>query len=269
MLKKTVLLVVFVFLFLCTAYYVPGTTNAQEFNFEKAYQDYIYNLEIYQDSFLDYEKAKDFYLKNPTLTLKEEARKKTLLMLKERDELLRVYLAAVRIKLIETKIPVPEKLDSELSWYKDHKDQYKDTDPLEDLFNKSKEAESRYKTDTSFATYESLFNVTLGEIVNLRQDHESVYKSIRETLDKSILAGTLTIDPFNRWVTDIDLVVQNLKQNDEKAKLAITKLYRGSYVNPQSSYNSAIDPLVSSTALLNNLNSFLSEFLASLNSQLK
>lgn len=255
------LLVVFVFL----APYV----KAQDFDFNKAYQDYVYTQTLYDQAYSDYEGAKDFYLKNQTLTLKEETRKKTLAMLRARDEVERVYLAALRMKLLEIKVAVPAKLDSEIEWYKNHKDGYKDSDPLEDLFKKSKEVEDRYKSDTSIVIYDSLFNITIGEIDNLRVDHENIYKSIRETLDKNVADGKLKIDPFNRWITDIDLVIQNLKDNDEKAKKGIVKLYEGSYISPLSVYNSSISPFVSSTTLLTQLNGFLTEFLTSLDNQLK
>jgi len=247
---------------------VAPKARAQDFDSEKAYQDYVYNLGIYRDTYSDYEKAKEFYLKNKTLTLKEEARKKTLAMLASRDELERVYLSAIRMRLLETKVPAPDKLDSEIEWYKTHRQSYKDSDPLEDLFGKSKESEARYKTDTSVVIYNSLFGITLGEVGNLRVEQENIHKSIREKLDKNIAEGKLKIDPFNRWLTDIDLVIQNLKDNDEKAKKGIAKLYEGSYISPLSVYNSAVKPFVSSTTLLTELNSFLTEFLTSLNNQL-
>ncbi|MEK7550570.1 MAG: hypothetical protein AAB535_02190 [Patescibacteria group bacterium] len=264
--KKTVL---FLTLFLISNFcFLVPKTHAQEFTFDKAYQDYVYTQTTYGRAYSDYERAKDFYLKNQTLTLKEDVRKKTYSMLRERDELERVYLAALRIKLIEIKVAVLPKLDSEIEWYKNHKESYKDPDPLENLFNKSKEVESRYKSDTYLVIYDTLFNITLGEMSNLRVSHEEVYKSIRENLDKNVSEGKLKIDPFNRWLTDIDLVIQNLKDNDEKAKKNISKIYEGSFVSPLSAYNSAVVPFVSSTTLLMQLNSFLGEFLTSLENQL-
>src|SRR6185369_830750 len=76
--------------------------SAQTFDAAKAYQDYQYSLDVYNQANTDFEDAKDFYLTNKTLTLKEDARKKLLVMLRSRDQLEIVYLTALRMKILET-----------------------------------------------------------------------------------------------------------------------------------------------------------------------
>lgn len=267
--KKTAFLIVFVFSFLCTMYYVLGTSRAQEFNFEKAYQDYIFTQTVYDQAYTAYKEAKNSYLKNPTLTLKEDARKKTHVMLVARDELIRVYLATIRIKLIETKVAVPGDLDSEIEWYKNHKDDYKDSDPLTELFIKSKQAQERHKSNTLKAAYGSLFNITLGEFIDIRTGHEEIYKTTKDKLDKNVSEGKLKVDPFDKWLTDINLVIQNLRDNEEKAKLEINKMYSQNYTSPITAYNSAVEPFISSISYLISLNNYLTEFSNSLSNQLK
>ena len=58
------------------SFFLVSSAQAQEFDFTKAYQDYIYNQTIYEQAYSAYDEAKNSYLKNQTLTLKEEARKK-------------------------------------------------------------------------------------------------------------------------------------------------------------------------------------------------
>lgn len=243
---------------------ISRQAGAQDFNFDRAYQDYVYNLGIYQSSYSDYEKARDFYLTNQTLTLKEEARQKTLSMLRARDQLQTVYLTALRIKIVEIKgLSGDEKggifgkIDSEVAWYKEHKGKYGDSDSLENLFDKSSEAEGKYKESTSRIVYEALFIISLGEEKSLRESHEEIYSTIR----------SMTPDPFNRWFSDIDSVIQKLKDNESVAKTQIQKVYSDTF-SIEGSYNTSIGTLASSLTLLSQLNNFLTELATSIKNQL-
>ena len=250
--------------------------HAQTFDFAKAYQDYQYTLSVYNQSFADYQDARDFYLKNPTLTLKEDARKKTLTMLRNRDELMKVYLTALRMKIVETqgldsddKNNIFGKIDAEVAWYQDHEKNYLDNDPLENLFGKSSESESRYKTNTSPISYEALFYVSLGTEQGLRTAQEDIYKNLRSIIDQDVAAGKYDINPFNRWFTDIESVIQELNQNEDKARKSIQKMYDQNYIQPTSTFNASIDPLNSSIDLLSQLNRFLVEVTTSIQNQTK
>ena len=269
--KKTALAIVIAFAIFTS--FGLKTSNSQEFTFEKSYQDYIFTQSRYSESFSTYQKARDAYLKNQTLTLKEEARKKTLEMLRNRDELLRVYLTALRVKIVEVggltqaeKEIVLAKLDSEVIYYKDHKEGYKDSDTLETLFSRSKESENRYKLDSGRKIYEALFNTSLGEVVDSRLKHQEAYTSIRGEIDTKVAEGKVRIDPFNRWFTDIEGVVGELKIQEDKAKTAILKLYADGSTNPASVFKTSIVPFEKSKDLLSTINRFLEELLTSFNS---
>lgn len=269
--KKTVLSLLIALLILGR---IPKPAVAQTFNFERAYQDYLYSLSVYTQAYSDYERARDFYLTNQTLTLKEEARIKTLTMLKDRDQLETVYLTALRIRILEImglttdeKNAIFGKIDSEVLWYKDHAGKYNDGDPLEDLFNKSSESESRYKTITTRIVYESLFTISIGEEKSLRLTHQEIYKTLRSIIEENVKAGKLDLNPFNRWFNDIDLVIANLTKNEDLAKTQIQKVYGESF-SIQGSYNTAVATLASSTSLLSQLNSFLTEVATSIKNQL-
>ncbi|HTK03940.1 MAG TPA: hypothetical protein VL401_04225 [Alphaproteobacteria bacterium] len=227
--------------------FLISTSFAQGFDSNKAYQDYQFSLETYTQSNSDFQKTRDFYLANKTLTLKEDTRKKLLAMLKARDQLESVYLTALRIKLLETHGQT-DKIDSEIEWYKNHLMNYKDDDVVENLFAKSSEVGERYKTNTSKVSYEALFLISLGEEIELRQSHEAIYTQLKALVKDK--------DFFNRWFTDIDLVIQTLKQNEELAKTQIDK-----------SYDDASETLNSSVASLNQLNKFLTEVNTSIKNQ--
>jgi hypothetical protein len=247
--------------------------HAQVFDFNKAYQDYQYSLSIYQNAYSAYQDSKDFYLKNPTLTLKEDARQKTLAMLKDRDQLSAVYLTMLRMKIVETqglseddKNAIFGKIDPEVKWYQDHDKSYRDGDPLEDLFTKSDESESHYKTTTLPILYESLFDISLGTQVGMQNNMTVIYSSLKEIVGTRVTSGNLDMNPFNRWFTDIDTLITTLNQNRDAAKTQIVKIY-GQYYSIVGAYNTSTDILASSQKSLTQLNGFLNEVLISLKNQ--
>lgn len=206
--------------------------KAQEFSAAKAYEDYQFELTTFQNSYDEYQKAVGFYKKNPTLQLQEEARQKTLTMLRQRDQLLSTYLTALRMQVLETtgfkddeKAAIYGKIDPEVAWYKTHKDSYTNGDELATLFGRSDEVKSRYQTLTKFIVYESLFDISLSQELGLRLDHQAVYSDLKNYINDQVANGTLTIDPFNRWLSAIDGVLQTLTQNETLARKKIQLLY--------------------------------------------
>ena len=258
--RKSALLVASI-VFLFTATFI----QAQEFNFNKAYQDYQFSLTAYDQAFSGYRASRDSYLKNPTLNLKEDARKNTLAMLKSRDQLYIVYLTVLRMKIVELKGLTGDekgamytKIDSEVDRYKSHIESYGDGDSLDDLFNKSNESESRYKSHTSRIIYEALFTISLGEEVGLRQDHEAIYTELKSSITNP--------DPFSRWFNDIENIIKVLKLNEEEGKTQIQKIYSQSY-STSSSYATAIEALTASLKPLSQFNEFLIEVTTAINNQ--
>jgi hypothetical protein len=268
--KKTALtIIVFstLYLVLCTS------ARAQVFDFNKAYQDYQYSLGVYRNAYSSYQDSKDFYLKNPTLTLKEDARQKTLAMLKDRDQLGAVYLTMLRMKIVETKGLSEDdkniifgKIDPEVKWYQDHDKSYNSGDPLEVLFTKSGESESHYKATTLPIIYESLFDISLGAQAGMQNDMTVIYTSLKDIVSTRVTGGNLDMNPFNRWFTDIDTLIATLNQNSGVAKTQIAKIY-GQYYSIVGAYNTSTDTLASSQSSLTQLNDFLTEVLTSLKNQ--
>lgn len=262
-----------VFIPIIVMFFVAATANAQDFDFNRAYQDYLYAQNVYNQDHASYQDARDFYLTNQTLTLKEDARKKTLQMLKDRDKLESVYLTALRMKIVETKGLSSDqkggifgKIDPEVKWYQDHVSSYQDGDQTDTLFSKSAESEDRYKSSTLPIIYESLFNISLGTEIGMRQDQEEIYASLKNIIDAGVGAGKLDINPFNRWFSDIDTVISTLKENESTSNEQIQKIY-GQYFSLQGSYNTAVNTLSSSLTSLKQLNSFLTEVLTSIKNQ--
>lgn len=272
--KKLALIIsIFVFSYLFIGRLGYFSVRAQSLTSDRAYSDYQYNLTLYTQAFSDYQDAVNAYKDNQTLALKENARQKTLSTLKIRDQLLIVYLTALRAKISESnglssddKNNIFGKIDSEVSWYKDHQNSYGADDDLPTLFNKNGDAQNRYKNNSSPVIYESLFDISLGTEADLRQKHEEIYSSLKDYINQGVQSGKLSMDPFNHWILDIDSVDQTLKDNESAARSKIAQLYTQYYAS-NSSYNSAIQILTSSIKSLTQFNQFLGELTTSLKNQ--
>ncbi len=247
--------------------------SAQSLTYERAYQDYQYNRTIYDQSFTEFQDAKNAYTANQTLRLKEEAKLKALNMLRNRDQLTVVYLTALRANLSEQpglEGPVRDniytKIDQEVAWYSNHKTNYKDDDSIESLFAKSDEVKARYNSKTILIIDESLFDITLGQEKTLRQRHEQLYATLRGLIDQGVAAGKLTLNPFNHWLTDIDTTIATLKANEEKGLTQIQVIYSQSY-SPESDFDTALQTLSQSVKPLSQFNQFLTEISAYIQNQ--
>ncbi len=244
-----------------------SAVRAQALTFEKAYQDYQYNLTVYENSFSDYRNAKNAYSDNKTLALKEAARQKTLSMLRNRDKLMVVYLTAIRARIKEVtglsdedKNNIFGKIDPEVNFYTNHQSGYADGDSLETLFSKSTESENQYKDKTFPVAQESLFDVSLGQVSGLRQDHEQIFSTLKSIIDTGVASGKLKIDPFNRWLTDIEAADQKLRQNESDAKTQIAQIYDDSY-STSGGFDAAVEIITGSISSLSQFNEFLTEVL--------
>jgi hypothetical protein len=268
---KKLALGLFAYLLICLFAY--SGVHAQDFSAQKAYQDYQYQTSNYLNIKAEYEDAKTFYKKNPTLQLREEARKKALALLKARDQLLVVYLTALRTQIAETtgfttdeKLAIFGNIDPEVLWYQSHISNYQDGDELNTLFSKSDESKARYQTYTKFVIYNSLFDITLSQEIGLRVDHQAVYTDLTNFINDQVSLGKLTIDPFNRWLNDTNSVLQILSKNESTAKSKIPSFYTKN-ININTTVNTGTAILGSSVSPLNQLNNYLTEMLTYIKSQ--
>lgn len=259
--------IVFVLFIFLTATNIHHKLHAQDFTAAKAYQDYLYQLSNYQRADAEYQEARDFYRKNPTLQLRENARKKTLSALKNRDQLMVVYLTALRLKMVETtgftaeeKAGLYERLDPEITWYQSHINSYQEGDDLSTLFNKSEESKVRYQNSSRPVIYNAMFDITLSQQIGSRNSHQIVYTNLKNIINDRVAQGSLKIDPFNRWLSDTDSVLATLNQNEKLAKNKIPQFYTQNF-NLNQTYNAGLVYMFDSERPLVLLNNYLFEIL--------
>jgi len=220
---------------------------------------------LYQQAYSDYTDAKNAYLANQTLSLKEDARKKTFTMLVARDQLMVVYLTAIRAKIAELtglssddKNNIFGKIDAEVNFYTNHQTAYHSEDDLPQLFATSSQSQSQYTKTTSLIVNESLFDISLGQVSGIRQSQEQIYSTLKDIINKGVADGKLKLDPFNHWLTDIDATDALLKQNESTSRTQIAVMYTQTY-SFQGGYTASVNTLSSSVKSLSQLNEFLTE----------
>lgn len=154
---------------------------AQESDFNRAYQDYLYTYNQYRESHNQYITAVNQYLTYKTLTAKNKALIATREMLKARSEVLGTYLAALKLNLKETTELIGYqanvlylKLDNEVGWLSGHHNSLSSPATIEDLLKVSEEFEKRYPQT------EVIIHRTIGEIINHKEN--DLYKRTRQLI---------------------------------------------------------------------------------------
>lgn len=118
---------------------------------QSAYQDYLYQFDVYRQMYSEFSVAKNEYLKFKTLTAQATALEKTKFMLSQRDQLLRAYLFLLNEKLNEDagmggyeKQLYQTLINNEVKFLDQHSKLVESIGSLEDATNISKQLESHY-----------------------------------------------------------------------------------------------------------------------------
>jgi hypothetical protein len=214
------------------------------FDYAKAYQDYEYNLSAYNTAYDSYKLAREQYLQFNTITSKDAAKAATLTMLQTRDETVRTYLTALRMKLKETDgIPVTgrdslyTRIYPEVKWYADHKARLDSAGSLEDLVTDSDEAKDHF-TFTNVIIYDSLIQILAGKTTNLRSvlttnvgDIQAIIDTIRQNQDKDVsLMERALPDIENKLARSADKDAEALSSNSPKTYIQSQSLIQDSYL---------------------------------------
>lgn len=250
----------------------PLVVNAQDanFNFDRAYSDYIFVRDDYGKKHEEYEFAKAAYLNSKTLPLQEEAQKKTASMLAARDNTLKAYLVALRMKVVETEgIPTEEKvthldsLDKEVTWYAESQTVYNETDSLEDLINKSAGSESRWDTSTEIVVYKVLYAIARGNVIYYHNTQNDLLFNIKDKVSIIEQNGDKNVDTVKRWFTDAETSLRSANESLPVAEEEILDLKVGRSSNG-STYLSSVKILKAAKNQLNQANDFMKQIIQEL-----
>jgi len=206
------------------------------FDFSKALSDYEYTYNQYRQSHLQYETAKRAYLKFETLNSKNEAQEKTALMLRLRDETIRTYLTALRLKLAEvTKIDDYNlnlfylRLDEEVTWYLEHAGSFKSAGTLEDLLVLAEASEKRYDTQSLDVTYRTLHGIINYKVTQNTDQVEEQTKAIRTKLNQIKQAEDKDVTLAERWLLEAENRLAWSKEKRAQSQIEIDKIGQRRY----------------------------------------
>lgn len=244
----------------------PKNTYAQEFTFDKARQDFVFSEDNYRQALSDYNLKKSSYDKNPTLSLKEEFRSAASKLITSRNEIVRNYLTMVRMNVVEakgledtTKAAIYSKIDPEVEWYKNRTSRYEQSDTLEDILAKSKEEDSKYRTETEPVIHFSLANISLGEAKLIRANHVELYKKLESESNSLVTLGRADASLFERWYTDIDSEIVSIEEIEKDVNTEIQKILDNNDYQRSAAYKKSLEELTPIKTNLTRLNNYLLE----------
>lgn len=239
---------------------------AQELSSDTTRKDYIFSEDNYKNSLSLFNLKKGSYNKNPTLSIKEEARIALLDLLIKRVNFKKSYLTFIRSKVVESKglnndqkSTVYSKIDPEVLYYENRTKEYVPNTPLEDLINKSKEEDTKYETGTLPVIYFALGNLSLGDVVSLRNENTVIYKTLRAEAENLVKLGRVDQYLFDRWFKDIDLELNKIIDIENRAKKQNELVFDKDTYKVDKAYEDAVETISPVKSNLLQLNQFIKE----------
>lgn len=245
--------------------------RAQEFNFNRAYSDYLFNYNQYRQSYGEYVSARESYLTYQTLTSKNLALEKTSKMLKDEDEVILTYLTALRMKLAETPgISNDEqnilylKLDSEVGWYGKHQTSLSSAATLEDLVDSAKKMADEYQ-NTEVLIYQTLGAILSAKENNFRSQLSNKIQQLKEKVGEIRQKGDKETTRAERWLLEAENRLTRSQEKQFAAQQILAKI-KSSDTNKSQNYNKAQFAIEESHQYLKEANSYLKEVLREIKS---
>jgi len=206
---KKLLFFIFGLLFV---FFNPTKISAQNFNYQKAYSDYVFALDTYKREHSDYLLARGQYLQANTLASQTKAKDETEQMLVFRDEVISTYLLALRMKLLESegvkqsdKDSLFTRLDSEIEWFRNHKNIVNSAGTLDDLVIASDEAFLHFSDVSTPLFYEVLSTIPIGDIDLLRRKGTDLSSLLKTKIQEiEIEDSNASVKTMNQWLTETE-----------------------------------------------------------------
>lgn len=188
----------FLFLFISSYLHIFISSPVRA-DFDRSYQDYLYQTNQYRQSLTSFLTAKNRYLTYKTLVTQNEALDATKSFLTARDQLLLVYLQMLLQKNPED---VYQKLlNQELTFYQNHKESISALASLNDTVTSSSKIKDHYPQTEVLARQISLSLIT-AKLQNLL-DRQKTLISDFEQLTKTLRGQDSDTSVLERWFLSI------------------------------------------------------------------
>jgi len=198
---------------------------------QQAYQDYLYQFDRYRQTYSDFQRARNTYLKYHSLTTQTQAVTATQTMMTQRNLLLRGYLLFLNEKLNEdqglnetAKQQYQGNLQKELAFLETQNQQIAGLTSIDEATSTSKLLETHY-VPLQITIRQTIIGITLGKLSALARTFDQNLQTAQMLVSEN--SGVLApekVSIINRWLTQI----QNTRglyqqQIDEIAAFATTK----------------------------------------------
>lgn len=202
---------------------------AQNFDFNKALSDYLYNYNIYRNDYLKFTSARSEYLNYKTLTSENKAFDATKSMLENRSVTMRTYLTALRMKLYEETAILNYnqnfyyiKLDDEVAFLDKNKNDYASAGNIDDLLTTSKILEERFPAQAKL-TFQTLGQIDSGIETGVKNRTNEII-SLLETKIGQIKATGEDTTVEERWILQAKEKIKRAEEKDREAYTLLTKI---------------------------------------------
>jgi hypothetical protein len=207
-----------------------GVFNTSSFDYSKAYQDYIYNLNLYRQAYQKFVLAKNEHLSYKTLTSETNALETTKEMLEARSQAIIVYLTALKMRLSETTgvlnyqsnlrfVELMKNIDT----FETQKNLFPAAATLKDLLKVSSQFENQY-SKTEVLTYNTLFTVVSGKENNLRDQIQFQITKLEQKLAQMSKEGLKDTLRAERWLLEAKNKITLSQQKQDEANKNLSKL---------------------------------------------
>lgn len=211
----SILLAVFVLTWLL----IPLKTLAQENKspYQVAYAEYLGQMSVYQIAHQDYVLRRSQYQSFKTLQAQQDAQAATVKMLQERDLVVLTYLKALRERVTENpgidpilKADLFARIDTEITWFTDHKANIPTAGTLEDLVKDSKEASEEF-TAAQVVFYKSIASSSAGKFLDVSTRFDDRFSELKVKLNEikseerdDYAFSSEKLQRLDRWVFDAE-----------------------------------------------------------------
>ncbi|OGG11406.1 hypothetical protein A2Z00_00555 [Candidatus Gottesmanbacteria bacterium RBG_13_45_10] len=176
----------------------------------QAYQDYLYQFDVYRQKYSDFQVAKNSYDKFKTLESQTTALEKTKIMLAQRDQVLRAYLLLLNEELGEnqglnptTKQTYQTLLNNEVKFLDSHSQLIPAVGSINDAQTVSTQLESHYIIlQTSMR--QIIIGLSLGNLAILSAKYDTLLQNAKAIiLTQGSIFPQDKLNTINRWVLQI------------------------------------------------------------------
>ena len=209
-------------------------------SWQQAYQDYLFQFDVYRQKYSEFTVAKNEFQKFGTLTSQSTALQKTIAMLAQRDLLVRAYLLLLNEKLAEGRgLLVTDRqtyqtlLTNEIGFLENHSRLVETIGSLEDAVETSQDLESHY-TILQASIRQTIGGISLGNLAVYARQFDTALADARSLVDSS--RGTFTPQKqatIDRWLVQI-VNVRSLYQQKHEQIVRLNNQFKGSSLDQQN-----------------------------------